>query len=224
MNFTPKQLEILDLILRSQDEKGYSPTYAEIAAELKVSAVTIFEHMQSLERKEAIRRRRYEARSAELTSLGVESVRRFRNAQARARPAVGGAGATGAAARGETLPLVGRIAAGRPIEAIDAPEEVALGGLFAGPGERFLLEVSGDSMVDDHILSGDYVVVEKRETAPDGEVVVAQLPDGTATLKRLYHERDGRIRLQPANASLAPLFVRNVEVRGVVRGVVRRWR
>jgi repressor LexA len=79
-------------------------------------------------------------------------------------------------------------------------------------------------MVGDHILSGDYVVVEKRPNALPGEVVVALLPDGTATLKRFYREPDGRVRLQPANASHAPLYVNRVEVQGVVRGVIRRWR
>ena len=231
MNFTPKQLQILDLILRGQEEKGYSPTYAEIAERLKVSAVTVFEHVQSIEKKGAIRRRRYEARSSEMTQLGIDAVLRFRHASARASGAAGAAGAAGLAAilpgtgrETETLPLVGRIAAGRPIEAIETPEEVAIGRLFAGPGERFLLEVAGDSMVGDHILSGDYVVVEKRPNALPGEVVVALLPDGTATLKRFYREPDGRIRLQPANASHAPLYVNRVEVQGVVRGVIRRWR
>jgi len=219
MNFTPKQLEILDLILGSHEEKGYSPTYSEIAAKLKVSAVTIFEHVQALEKKGAVKRRRYEARSSEVTPLGEDAVRHYRVASGRAGPAPVG----NVSAAAETLPLVGRIAAGRPIEAIETPEEVALGSLFSGRGERFLLEVVGDSMVDDHILGGDYVVVEKRRDAPDGEVVVALLPDGTATLKRLYRE-GGRIRLQPANAAMAPVYVDDVDIQGVVRGVVRRWR
>lgn len=200
MNYTPKQLEILRLIKKSQVERGYSPTYAEIAKVMDVSPVTIFEHIAALEKKSAIRRRKYEARSLEITDPNFDQV---------------------ATPQESTLPLVGRIAAGRPIEALENPEEVALGQIFLGRGETYMLQVVGDSMIDDHICDGDYVVVERRDHAADGEIVVAVTGDGHATLKRIYRE-NGRIRLQPANSNMAPIYADKVEVRGVVRGIVRK--
>ncbi len=200
MNYTPKQLKILHLIKQMQEEHGYSPTYAEIAARMDVSPVTIFEHIAALEKKSAIKRRKYEARSLEIIDPGFD--RTVKTAET-------------------TLPLVGRIAAGRPIEAIEDAEEVALGQMFMGRGETFMLQVVGDSMIDDHICDGDFVVVEKREQARDGEIVVAVIGDNEATLKRIYHER-GRIRLQPANSQVQPIYVDHVDIKGVVRGIVRR--
>ena len=199
MNYTPKQLRILHLIKKRQQEDGYSPTYAEIAAEMDVSPVTIFEHIAALEKKGAIRRRKYEARSLEITDPEFDRT----------------------VSRSETtLPLKGRIAAGKGIEAIENPEEIALGAMFLGRGETFVLQVVGDSMIDDHICDGDLVVVEKRIEAHDGEIVVAIIGDNQVTLKRIYRE-NGRIRLQPANSRMGPIYVDNVEIRGVVRGIVR---
>lgn len=200
MNYTPKQLKILHLIKSMQDEQGYSPTYAEIAKEMDVSPVTIFEHIAALEKKGAVRRRKYEARSLEITDPNFD--RTIRTAEA-------------------TLPLVGRIAAGQPIEAIEDSEDIALASLFMGRGETFMLQVVGESMIDDHICDGDFVVVEKRDHATDGEIVVAIIEDNEATLKRIYHE-DGRIRLQPANSDMNPIFVDRADIKGVVRGIVRR--
>ena len=200
MNYTPKQLRILHLIKSMQDEHGYSPTYAEIAEQLGVSPVTVFEHIAALEKKGAVRRRKYEARSLEITDPGFD--RKLKSMET-------------------TLPLVGRIAAGRPIEAIEDVEEIALGEIFLGRGETFMLQVVGDSMIDEHICDGDYVVVEKRDHAADGEIVVAVIGDNEATLKRLSHER-GKIRLQPANSRMQPIYVDQTQIKGVVRGIVRR--
>lgn len=199
MNYTPKQLRILHLIKKRQQEDGYSPTYAEIAAEMDVSPVTIFEHIAALEKKGAIRRRKYEARSLEITDPEFDRT----------------------VSRSETtLPLKGRIAAGKGIEAIENPEEIALGAMFLGRGETYVLQVVGDSMIDDHICDGDLVVVEKRVEAHDGEIVVAIIGDNQVTLKRIYRE-NGKIRLQPANSGMGPIYVDKVEIRGVVRGIVR---
>lgn len=202
MNYTPKQLEILRLIKKTQQEQGYSPTYAEIARVMDVSPVTIFEHIAALEKKGAIHRRKYEARSLEITDPYFDRI---------GDPVE------------STLPLVGRIAAGRPIEAIEDSQELALGQMFLGRGETYMLEVVGDSMIDDHICDGDLVVVEKREQASDGEIVVALTGENEATLKRIYHE-NGRIRLQPANSQMPPIYVDEIQVQGVVRGIVRRCR
>ena len=185
MNYTPKQLEILRLIKKSQVERGYSPTYAEIASVMDVSPVTIFEHIAALEKKGAIKRRKYEARSLEITDPDFDQI----------------TGGTSSAPRESTLPLVGRIAAGRPIEAIEDPEDVALGQIFLGRGETFM--------------------VERRNHASDGEIVVAVTEGSDATLKRIYRE-NGRIRLQPANSSMQPIFADKVDVQGVVRGIVRK--
>jgi repressor LexA len=201
MNYTPKQLEILRLIKRSQQERGYSPTYAEIAKVMDVSPVTVFEHIAALEKKGAIRRRKYEARSLEITDLQFDR--------------------TSEDTADDSLPLVGRIAAGRPIEAIENQENVALGSMFRGSGETYMLQVVGDSMIEDHICDGDFVVIERRETASNGEIVVAIVNDNEATLKRLYNEGD-RFRLQPANHTMEPLYVTELKIQGVVRGIVRK--
>jgi len=123
----------------------------------------------------------------------------------------------------ERVQRAGRVAAGEPIEAIEETEWVDLGdvlGISAARRSLYLLEVKGDSMIEDGIFDGDLVVVEPRQTATNGETVVALLDDGTATLKRFYKERR-RIRLEPRNEKLKPIYVRNVRIRGVVKGVVR---
>jgi repressor LexA len=124
--------------------------------------------------------------------------------------------------RATRLPLVGRIAAGCPIEAIEQSETLDLEELFVSPHGNFVLRVRGDSMIDDHIRDGDFVIVERREAARDGETVVALLDDGEATLKRLYREAGG-VRLQPANPAYQPIHARNVRVQGVVVGVLRKY-
>ena len=119
------------------------------------------------------------------------------------------------------LPLAGRIAAGHPIEAVERPETVDLRDMFPANGNTFVLEVSGDSMIDEHICNGDLVVCQQRNTARNGETVVALLEDGEATLKKIYRE-DGRVRLQPANEKYDPIYVDDVTIQGVVIGLVRQ--
>lgn len=203
MNYTPKQLQILRMIHLYQQEHGYSPTYAELAKELHVSTITVFEHLEALERKGAIRRRRHEARSVEITEPRFLAEHQHR------------AG----------FPVKGTIAAGAPIEAImtEPTEELTLGGVFGMKPNTYVLRVKGDSMVEDHILDGDMIVVEGRDAANDGEIVVALDDNGQATLKRLYHE-GGRIRLQPSNPAMPPIVVDRVRIQGVLKGLVRRAR
>jgi repressor LexA len=200
VNYTPKQLQILRLIYQYQQEHGFSPTYAELAKELGVSTITVFEHLEALERKNAIRRRRHEARSVEIIEnnfLREQSTRK-------------------------SLQVKGAIAAGAPIEAVEvATEEMPLGEVFNCKPNSFLLRVKGDSMIDDHIMDGDLIVVEGRDTATDGEIVVALDDNGQATLKRFYRE-NGKIRLQPSNSKMAPIIVDNCKIQGVYRGLVRR--
>ena len=198
---TPRQLEILQLIQQFRMQHGYSPTMQEIGDHLGLTKVTVFEHVGALEKKGLLLRgAKHSARSLQLSDdvelpeeLDLEN----------------------------KLPLAGRIAAGSPIEAIERPETIDLRDMFPANGNTFVLEVSGDSMIDEHICDGDLVVCQKRNTARNGETVVALLGDGDATLKKLYRE-DGRIRLQPANEKYAPIYVDDVTVQGVVIGVIRQ--
>ena len=196
---TPRQLEVVDMIRQFRSSRGISPTLEEIAATFHVTKATAQDYVGTLCDKKVLRRRRYEHRSLEVVehALADEQSRR--------------------------LPLAGRVAAGEPIEAIEETEWVDLGdvlGISAARRSLYLLEVKGDSMIEDGIFDGDLVVVEPRQTATNGETVVALLDDGTATLKRFYKERR-RIRLEPRNEKLKPIYVRNVRIRGVVKGVVR---
>jgi repressor LexA len=199
---TPRQLEILRAVRDGTRLNGYSPTMQELADQLGISKVTVFEHVNALVKKGLLRRLRHKARSLEVTSSA-----RFPDDRA------------------TLVPLAGRIAAGRPIEAVEDVEALDLEEVFAArrgaAASNFALKVTGDSMIDDHIADGDYVIVEPRKTAKDGEIVVALLEDGEATLKRFYRER-GRFRLQPSNAAYHPIYVDRVDIQGVVVGVVRR--
>jgi len=205
MNLTPKQLDILRRIRDQRIAHGYSPTMQELADELGVSKVTVFEHVEALIKKGALQRDPNKARSLVVNpdiSLPHE-------------------------ARGTRLPLVGTIAAGMPIEAVEDRQSLDLEDLFAGENRtsgsaRFVLEVRGDSMIDEQIRDGDFVVVEQRSTARNGETVVALLADGEATLKKFYRRR-GRIRLEPANEAYEPIIVDQCEIQGVVVGVIRTY-
>lgn len=195
---TPRQMQILTFIRDFRLKCGYSPTMQEIGDSLGLTKVTVFEHVGALERKGLLSRgAKHSARSLQV-SPKVEF------------PNEGGA----------RIPLVGRIAAGSPIEAIEDRQSIDLEELFARVGETFILQVTGDSMIDDHICDGDFVVCERRQTARNGETVVALLDDGEATLKRFYKER-GRIRLQPANEKYEPIYAERVQIQGVVVGLLR---
>jgi len=199
MNLTPRQLEIVSFIRDYFADKGYAPTMQEIADHLGVSRPTVFEHIEALEAKGALQRQALRSRGIELA------------------PELAG--------KVSALPLVGRIAAGQPIEAIEEPEVLDLESLFRGrPGETFVLQVRGNSMIEEQIRDGDYVIVEKRHDARNGETVVALLDNGEATLKKFYREPD-RLRLQPANAALRPIYVDpdGVRIQGVVIGVLRKY-
>jgi repressor LexA len=196
---TPRQLEILRFIRDFRLNNGYSPTMQEIGDHLDLTKVTVFEHVGSLERKGLLLRGgKHKARS-----LQVSKDFRFPDEQT------------------SSIPLAGRIAAGSPIEAIEDAESIDLTEMFRADGSTFVLEVQGDSMVEDGICDGDLVICQKRNTARDGETVVALLENGDATLKRIYREK-GRIRLQPANPAYDPIYVQHVEIQGVVIGLVRQ--
>lgn len=217
MNLTPKQLRIFELIRQHRIHKGYSPTMQEIADSLGVTKVTVFEHVEALIKKGALIRDANKSRSLSIADdalLPSEGPSLQMNAD-------------GPASFPLHFPLAGKIAAGRPIEKCAQDETLRLEELF-GPrrgqtNAMFALQVDGWSMRDEGIFDGDYVIVERRQTARNGERVVALLPDGETTLKTFFKERDGRIRLQPANPEFAPIIVDSCEVQGVVVGVMRRY-
>ena len=196
---TPRQLEILTFIRDYRRNEGYSPTLQEIADELGISKITVFEHVESLLKKGMLTRRSNKARSLELTS----SVRLPDE-----RPTL--------------MPLVGRIAAGAPIEAIEVPDSIDLEEVFASRRPVRVLTVTGDSMIDEHIRDGDLVVYEERSNPRNGDTVVALVNGEEATLKKFFKEKN-RIRLQPANEDYEPIYARDVQVQGVVIGVIRRY-
>ncbi len=205
MNLTPKQLHIAQLIRDNLVAHGYSPTMQELADTLGVSKVTVFEHVGALIKKGVLVREPNKARSlslAEGTSLPDET-------------------------SSLQFPLVGRIAAGYPIEQFEQSDTLDLEHVF-GPrtgstGATYALQVTGDSMQDEGILDGDYVIVRRADTARPGERVVALLPDGETTLKTFFREPDGSIRLQPANEAFEPIIVKECRIQGIVVGVMRRY-
>ena len=204
MNLTPRQLKILQLIRDSRIRRGYSPTMQELADELGISKVTVFEHVEALIKKGALQRDPNKARSLSLCENAVV-------------PDEG---------QPLSFPLVGKIAAGYPIEKFETDDRLDLGDMFGTrvgqKGGTFALKVDGDSMKDEGILDGDYVIIERRETARNGERVVAMLPSGETTLKTFFREGD-KIRLQPANPDFEPIIVRDCKVQGAVIGVLRRY-
>lgn len=203
MTLTRRQKELLDHLEGYLVEHGYSPSYEEIAAHFGFSSLaTVHEHLENLQEKGYIRRSRHRSRSIEI--------------QRRESPA-----------QAVELPLLGYVAAGEPIEAvsvqdsIDVPSEM----LGRGTGQHYVLRVKGNSMIDEQIRDGDFIVVSNRQTANNGEMVVALVEMETATVKKLYREPDGKIRLQPAHPEMEPLYYGpdEVVIQGVVLGVIRRY-
>ena len=202
MNLTPRQLDVVVAIRNYRHLHGMSPTMQELADQLGTSKVTIFEHVSALEKKRVLRRDKHMARSLELVNddkLPDEN-------------------------RSTKLPILGNIAAGSPIEAVENREEIDLEALFQSKKGVYVLRVRGESMIEDHLCDGDYVVIERRESARNGEQVVALLDTGEATLKRFFNE-GSKIRLQPANSGMQPRIVdaNRVKIQGVVIGVLRTY-
>ena len=201
MNLTKRQKEILDFIRSYRDEQGISPTQREIREKFQLSSFgTVQKHLKRLEEKGALSRQWNRSRGISPSPAA--------NAQARSSREVA---------------LLGSVAAGRPIEPFPDNEAIEVPSSLLGKGEHFVLRVRGDSMVDDGIRDGDYVVVSRRPNATNGQTVVA-LIRGEATLKRYYSE-GARIRLQPANATMKPIMAdaRDVVVQGVVTGLIRDY-
>jgi len=202
MPLTKRQKEILDFLESFLDDNGYPPSFEEIARHFGyTSLATVHEHLENLRQKGYIRKSYNASRSIELVGEGPK-------------------------ASAVELPLLGRVAAGAPIEAIEDDETIAVPeDLLARGGRHYVLRVKGDSMIEEQIRDGDYVVVNARNTAQTGEMVVALVHGESATVKKFYREGDGRVRLQPANTAMPPMFFRSHEVlvQGIVVGVIRRY-
>ena len=200
MNLTRRQRQILDFIRDFMTQNGYSPSLEEIAAHFELSSVaTVHKHLTALEERGAIQRGHNQSRSISLVEQPVRT-------------------------SSLTVPLMGRVAAGAPIEAIEDDQELMIPEDMLGRRRTYALQVQGESMIDEGIFDGDYVVIEERNMAENGETVIALLPGGEVTLKRYFREGN-IIRLQPANRSHRPLMVPETDLRiqGVVIGVLRKY-
>jgi repressor LexA len=209
MALTRRQKEVMDFLADFVDRNGYSPSYEEIASGLGLASLaTVHKHVQALESKQYVKRSYNHSRSLEVGErfYAEEKTRRRHNAPE------------------TTIPLMGRIAAGVPVEGIQNPASLQFSD-FVGGGSTFALEVRGESMIEDHICNGDFVLAEKTDKVKDGDIVVALVDGSEATLKRYYHQSDGRVRLQPANAGMAPIYVNpsNLEIQGRVLAVMRKY-
>jgi repressor LexA len=206
MAITRRQREVYDFISRFVTEHGYSPSFEEIGQGMKLNSLaTVHKHISNLEKKGLLTRDYNRSRSIDLL------------------PPKGKLKQSMNVNTGVVLPLLGRIAAGQPIEAIQSNETISLAD-FVRSKEVFVLEVRGDSMQDEAILDGDYVLVEKAKTAHNGDIVVALVESSDATLKRFYREGNN-IRLQPSNVNMKPIIVpaASVDVQGRVIGVLRKY-
>jgi repressor LexA len=201
MVLTHRQREVYDFICRFSEASGYAPTIAEIKAHLGLrSPASVHQLISALEREGLIRR-------IPNASRGIEVVKQPISEQAC------------------EIPLLGAVAAGHPIEAILSQEVVAIPPDLLGRGRTFALRVRGDSMIEEHIRDGDFVIVESRQTAENGQTVVALIDGNDATVKRFYRE-GGQIRLEPANPAYKPIIVKpseRVSIQGVVIGVIRKY-
>jgi len=204
MALTRRQRQVYDFIASFVQSHGYSPSFEEIGNGMGLSSLaTVHKHITNLEKKGLLKRDYNRSRSIDVLPP------KGRMKQTMATPFA--------------LPLLGRIAAGQPIEAVENPETISLGD-FTGSKDVVVLQVRGDSMQDEAILNGDYVLVEKTPTAHNGEIVVALVGGADATLKRIYREGD-KTRLQPSNAAMQPIIVpaADVQVQGRVIGVLRKY-
>jgi repressor LexA len=209
MALTKRQKEVLDYIADFIDEHGYSPSYEELAQGLKLASLaTVHKHVEGLESRHYLRRGFNQSRSIEVAPKYLSERRKAKQPGPPSE-----------------VQLLGRIAAGKPVEAVAGQDTLQFAD-FLGKGETFGLQVTGESMIEDHICPGDFVLVERTEEASDGEIVVALLDGSETTLKRFYREPDGRIRLQPANSAMQPIFPEpeDLQIQGRVLAVLRKYR
>jgi repressor LexA len=201
MHLTRRQKQILDFVGRHIERRGYAPTIEEIGEHFGLSSLaTVHKHLTNLQDKGLIKRLWNRSRALELVPTRIE-------------------------VKAVELPLLGRVAAGSPIEAVASTETIFVPENMVGRQDTYVLQVKGDSMIEEQIRDGDYVIVEDRKSARDGEMVIALLQGENVTLKKLFREPGGRVRLQPANSAMKPIVVNaeDVRVQGVVIGVLRKY-
>ena len=202
MPLTKRQREILNYLTAYTEQNGFAPSFEEIAENFSYNSLaTVHEHLTNLERKGYIKRNYNESRAIEILP-------------------------SDASPRAIELPLLGTVAAGMPIEALEHNETFCVPDSLVGrSGSHYVLRVRGNSMIDEQIRDGDFVVVNERQRADNGEMVIALVNGTSATVKKYYRERDGRIRLQPANDTMQPIYVHenDVTIQGIVVGVLRRY-
>ncbi len=206
MPLTKRQKQVLDFISHFQEDNGYCPSYEEIAHGLDLASLaTVHKHISALEAKSYLKRGFNQSRSLELAPKYLQE-------QRRTKPAL-------------EVPLLGRIAAGSPVESLEQRGVLNFAD-FTGGGNTYALEVRGDSMIEDHICDGDLILLEKVTQVRDGDIVVALVAGAETTLKRFYREPGDQIRLQPANSTMKPIIVpaRNVQIQGRLLAVVRKYR
>ena len=209
MALTPRQKELLDFISGFVDERGYCPSYDEIARGLDLASLaTVHKHIAALAAKGYLNRTENHSRSLEIGARYFDETRGSRTPPPRFE-----------------IPIEGRIAAGQPVEAFTEREVVNFGD-FAGAENTYALQVRGESMIEDHICDGDYVLIERTGSVRNGDVVVALVRGSESTLKRFYREPDGSVRLQPANHSMDPIRVpaSDIQVQGKLLAVLRKYR
>jgi repressor LexA len=200
---TKRQKEVLDFVTQFIELHGYAPSYREIAAYFKYGSVaTVAEHIESLVQKGMLQKSDNEARSIQLVASDIDATPQFH------------------------LPILGLVAAGQPIETLAThAETLEVPAFMVGRKNSYVLQVKGDSMIDEGIHTGDYVVVTEKPTPSNGEMIIALINGGEATLKRYYKEK-GHIRLQPSNAAMEPIIVEPgtpIEIQGVVIGLIRKY-
>ena len=208
MAVTKRQKQVLDFIAHFVDDNGYSPSYEEIARGLNLASLaTVHKHISTLETKQYLKRGFNQSRSLDLGPKYIQEQRKHRQESSL------------------DIPLLGRIAAGAPVEAIEQREKVRFGDFLGNP-DVFALEVRGDSMIEDHICSGDLVLIERTTQVRDGDIVVALIEGSETTLKRFFRELGDRARLQPANSSLQPIYVamKDLEIQGRLLAVLRKYK
>jgi len=211
IQLTPRQLQLLKMVIRFQENHCYSPTLAEMASELNISRSTIFEHIAELRTKGLLSGHPNKARSLKVRSKAFNLLNDLRDQSFNTY-----------INESEGIPFSGKIAAGVPLEAVENVESLSLKSCFGTGDDIFALEVKGDSMVNEDIHEGDYVICRSSSVAKDGQLVVAIVDEENATLKRFYRERN-RVKLQPANDNYQPIYSDNCRIEAVVVGLVRRF-
>ena len=241
IQLTPRQLQLLQMVARFQENRCYSPTLAEMASELNISRSTVFEHLAELRRKGLLSGYPNKARSLKVSSQGQELLSELSNQSSPLYPT-----------EDAGIPLAGSVAAGVPVEAVENVESLSLTSAFGSGDDIFALEVTGDSMINEDIRQGDYVICRRSRVADDGQLIVAIVDDENATLKRFYKEKDRArlqpanddyqhvsrascprfeggtpsthdyVRLQPANDDYQPIYTDNCRIEAIVIGLLRR--